>query len=185
MEAKPETWPGPNGRTLTVVKAIVKRDPRNERWERRLNDGWIVRCGNAGRGCRGVIGYPASRQERILRTKVSFRPPDIHGNVWCLTNHNGYRGNARTGYYLLADRDRRPRRPLTHMTLPSFDDDERHDEHYYDVVGQYPVPPCIVFCPICGMPNYVAPPDADPPMPNWDAADEYFGYGSEDIEDDL
>ncbi len=180
----PRDWPGPNGRTLAVVEAIVKRDSLNERSGIRTNDGWIVRCGNAGRGCRGVIGYPASHEERISRTRASFRPPDTYGNAWCLTNQNGFRGTARTGYHVLVAKDRRPRRPLTHETLPSFDDNEGDDEHYYDVVGQYPVPPCIVFCPICGMPNYIRAPDVKPPPPNWDAVDRYMAYGPEDGEDD-
>lgn len=181
----PKDWPGPNGRTLAVVTAIVKRDHRNERWGIKTNDGWIVRCGNAGRGCRGIIGYPASHEERILRTRWSYRSPDTHGNTWCLTTHNGFRGNARTGYHQLIDNSRRPRRPLSHITLPSCGDDERSDVHYYDVAGQYPVPPCIVFCATCGAPNYVEPPDAEPPEPKWDKGDRYMGYGLEDAAEDI
>jgi hypothetical protein len=177
MKEMPETWPGPNGRILTVVKAKVKRDPRNERLGVQLNDGWIVRCGHAGRGCRGIIGYPASHEERILRTSPSWRPSDTHGNSWCLTTRTGYRGTARDGYHVLAENDREPRRPLANMTMPSIDGDPGDDEHYRYVIGQYPIPPCIVYCPNCGKPNFVEPPDAGAPSPNWDVLDDYEGYG--------
>ncbi len=180
----PDTWPGPHGRTLAVVKAIVKRDFQNERWKRRLNDGWIVRCGNAGRGCRGIIGYPASHEERILRTRPGWRPPDTHSNPWCLTTPTGYRGTARDGYHVIADKDRTPRRPLAHLTMPAFSDDPQYDSHYRDVIGQYPIPACIVFCPVCGMPNFVEPPNADPPTPSWDEGDLYVGYGWQPVDED-
>ncbi len=83
---------------------------------------------------------------------------------------------------MLDDNDRTPRRPLDHMTLASISDDERLDQHYFEVVGQFPVPPCIVFCPKCGMPSYVEPPDASPPTPQWDEGDLYMGYGWEQVD---
>jgi len=48
----------------------------------------------------------------------------------------------------------------------------KRDRPNRGVVGQFPIPPCIIFCPMCKMPNYVEPPNAEPPR----LADPFYGF---------
>ena len=171
----PKDWPGPNGRTLAVVKAIVKQE--------RGSGQWIVRCGKAGKGCRGIIGYPTSYLENValpestidLMGKRADRPiSQPPADVWCLTHPHCYFGDKRSGFHVrdTPGPSRSSRTPLHSMIAAKYASSEAPHppqavlaQSSRPVLGQFPTPPCIVFCPTCETPNHVDPPDAEPPLP--------------------
>ena len=177
---KPEYVPGPHGRTLRVVAGILRRDRRAPsfswpiiRFGRRPTvPGVIVRCGNASRGCRGVLGYAMSRYHAFERARLPLlQISDKRPDAWCLEHPHKYRGNRTTGYLVLdPERGRRARSGAKIGARSAPSPYQIPDEAAKDndpgprrVVGQFPEPPCVVFCPVCGTPNWVEPPGLDPP----------------------
>jgi hypothetical protein len=174
---KPDVFPGPHGRAMHVVTAIVKRDKKGPALtrptpygRRKLESGMIARCGNAPRGCRGVLGYPV---DGYLASKEFWLPRSLEHSLgaWCITHPDKYRGDAETGYVVLDPRKGRRAKngeKIGAHAVPArlrISDAQAGDgmPGPRRIVGQIPDPPCIIFCPTCGTPNWVEAPDGSPP----------------------
>ncbi len=168
----PDFMPGAHGRNLRVVRAILR--------EIEGRSGWEVVCGNAWRGCREVLGYPADHAVTLDRHMPGSRKFAGNPGVWCLTHSEGYRGRPATGYFILSSDGRRSRdgrrigaRPLPRAMDPMSDIDDMdiglktEPGKRRGLVGQFPIVPCIVFCNSrsCGAPNWVEPPPVNLPIP--------------------
>lgn len=175
----PEYVPGPHGRTLRVVLAIVKWDGRAPAFtgpsrfgRRKVEPGVIARCGNASRGCRGVLGYAVPRHAAFKRAYLPLLEIGADRlDGWCLEHPDKYRGNRTTGYLVLDPQKGRRAKSGEKIGARSGPRPHRVPDEAVQgfqpgprrVVGQFPEPPCVVFCPMCGTPNWVEPPDIDPP----------------------
>ncbi len=177
---RPEYVTGPHGASRRVVDAIVKRDRGAPAFRARKRPesliptyvpGWIARCGNAPRGCRGILGHPTGgyliKQEFKLPRAVR-----IDSDAWYLTHPDKYRGDSVPGYVVMdptnghRSKDGGKIGARSSLQLNTFQDAEAPGEvpgGGRRIVGQLPLPPCIVFCPICGSPNWVESPNGIPP----------------------
>lgn len=184
MDEMPETFPGPNGRELKVSAAITKRMKDGPIYEtmgkwpdgmRRTirQRGLIVRCGCAGSGCRGVLGYLTSKWlacTEELRVDASGRATL---REWTIVHPDRYGGYEDSGYHVLGvDRGKRSRSGARvgsrRMPARLVASDAQARNGYPGpgsrrIVGQMPTLPCIVFCPSCGMPSWIEPPEGAPP----------------------
>jgi len=132
--------------------------------------GITVRCGNASRGCRGIVGYATSglliEREAVLPQAAAPNP-----STWHLTHPDKYRGDAVSGYVVMdATNGRRSkggerigaRRSSQLNTFRDAEAGRPIPGGPRRIVGQFPAPPCLVFCPTCGAPNWVEPPEGPP-----------------------
>lgn len=146
-----------------MVKAIVKSDDGAQRAARNagIEANHIARCGYAPRGCRGVVGF--------LKYKPLVNADGDVSRGWCLVHPEKYRGNEKTGYVVLRpDHGRRARsgerigaRPMPdrlHLTSGAVASPQSAPRM---ILGQVPLPPCVVTCPLCGTPNWVESPHAN------------------------
>ena len=176
---RPAEFPGPHGRAMHVVTAIVKRDKNGPAFTRpnpyglrQPEPGMIARCGNASRGCRGVVGYPRSRYLALREASLgnTLEPPS---DAWCITHPEKYRGDTATGYFVLDSSEGRRAKGGVKIGARSVPDRYRSSDEMdivegfripgpRRIIGQLPEPPCIIFCSTCGMPNWVEAPDGDP-----------------------
>lgn len=121
MSEMPEMFLGPNGREPKVSAAITKRmkdGPRYatmEKWPNgmrrtiRQRD-LIVRCGFAGSGCRGVLGYLTSGFLALTEELRIDASDHAMWREWTIVHPDRFGGYADSGYHVLgADRGKRSR----------------------------------------------------------------------------
>jgi len=183
MGGMPEMFPGPNGHPLHVAPAIIKRIKEGPQYATRgtwpngmrrtiWQHGQIVRCGRAGSGCRGVLGYLTSRYLALTEELRIDASAALATHEWTMVHPDRFGGSEQTGYRVLdADSGKRSRTgarigraPMPKRLVAS--DAQPHPGTYgsRQIVGQVPALPCIVFCPTCGMPSWVEAPEDDPPV---------------------
>jgi len=119
-----------------------------------------------------VVGYPRSRYLALFEAGLG-NAIEPRSNAWCITHPEKYRGDAATGYSVLDPSGGRRAKTGEKIGARSVPDRYRSSDELdivegsrvpgpRRIIGQIPDPPGIIFCPMCGMPNWVEAPDGDP-----------------------
>ncbi len=121
---------------------------------------WRVHCGNPmPGGCRGELGRFEDASHAGNDAYDDFPPEMRPAGRWVLRSDHGYGGNVEVGYTILRE-PKKSRRPLPER-FGNVGGRLDFAGYWHGFVGQLPQPPCLVVCPLCGVPNHVGRPPMD------------------------